>query len=335
LTINSHTYFLSNRVAGNEDSNKVGPLRYLLRQNGAQESYSPDGGGFSAVDEQAFTTQLGQDLRAARDAQGRPQLAIYVHGFDTPYAAAFPDLQSFGLGLAAAGYPGVVVGVTWPSFTHTTVFPPETYYAHAQDNAKHSKGLFEAVIRLIAGAQTQLSGLDASLLCHSMGNYLLAETVAAGDAAALKRPLRSVLMLAADVVNTLFQPGDGRGPLITALTQQVTVYYSGNDEVLEASGVINFDVRLGYGGPADYGTLAAKVAGLDCTAQVATSAVAETYVPVGQSSILASDVTVHSCYRYVPALLQDQAQAMLGLPLPHRQAVGGSGDHFTFIRFPS
>ena len=320
----THSYMISNRVPGKENTPAVGAVRYLIRQNEPQSTFSADAAGFREVAQNTWLLALVQDV-VARAAGDTPRVAGYIHGFDTSYDFAFSDMNSFSSGLIAAGLPGVLIGVTWPSYNDD--LDPLSSYDAAQKAAKASAPVLEALLLMLKAVQANVRNTTASLICHSMGNFLLAEGV--GQITnPLDTPLERVVMLAADVVNTIFTSGD-QGNKIAALTHQVEVYFSENDDVLRASGVINLDTRLGFSGPTQ--PTIANVTSLSGTQQVATSAVAQVYVPGGLSNII-GDVVVHSCYRYVPALLQDQVQTMTGLPTPHRK---GTSSPLELIRFPA
>jgi hypothetical protein len=110
----------------------------------------------------------------------------------------------------------------------------------------------------------------------------------------------------------------------------VSIYYSDNDDVLWESGIINDDTRLGYGGPASYTGLPANVVGIDCAA-VANTSVSDWTVPY--EYVGTGNNGVHSSYRFVPCMIQDQMQQLFGMPTPHRIVQSDSKQHFVFQRF--
>jgi esterase/lipase superfamily enzyme len=348
-TLPRHTYLLSNRKKTDDlraarprlkhftvkgpplpegSSNPTpGSVRFLIGANASLERSTEDLANIADVPADAWMHTLRADLSATAVA-GRQSLGVYIHGFATTYSDAVAGLAAYSLAMAGAGFPGVVVGVTWPSDTYSD-FDHTSYY-YAQQNALQSLALLQQVMRSIASIQTAVPTVDVSLACHSMGNFLLAE-LASQLVGPLPRPI-NVMMLAADVDNGQFAAGNPGGKAVAALASQVSIYYSTNDDVLYASGWINDDIRLGYSGPSTYGNLPANVVGIDCAA-VAQTDVCDWSVPSEYVSV--GDDGVHSSYRFVPCMIQDQMQQHFGLPTPHRIVQTDSAQHFVFQRFVS
>lgn len=292
---------------------------------------------YTEVTEAVFLERLAADLARAA-AGGQLHLGLYVHGLGNLFTDALAEAATFGCALQTAGqWPGLLIGFSWPSYD---LFDAAVYYASSgpppppltpqtsgtiRDNVLGSRQSFDALVQLLATKVVAPSATPVTLsyLTHSEGNYMLMTGLGALGAPA---HVDHCLMLAADVSAVSLQTGE-QGAGITDTCGQVTVYYSGADETLGTSNYEyfayhrgDFPTRLGVVGPY-YGFLAPKalapnVTGVDCSSVTVAPAV---------SSI----IDVHSSYRTVPDILRDQAETMLSLPHPKRQAISGTAQGFT------
>src|SRR5690606_10023407 len=96
-----------------------------------------------------------------------------------------------------------------------------------------------------------------NVLAHSMGNRVLATALSSWAHAYGTVPamFRNLFLVAADVANDLFAPGQQGVPLAAA-ARNVVVYHAADDFALRSSKVVNVKNRivrrrLGHTGPAD------------------------------------------------------------------------------------
>src|SRR5207248_8936405 len=123
--------------------------------NAADYDLTPDADGEPSVSPPAdFLADLQTDLDATV-TNNTAQLAIFIHGLANSFASGINDTGTIGQGLAQAGYGGLVIGFSWPSY-----------------------GLFDSVVDYSGVRQN----IDGSL--ESFGNLLaLVQTLRAGRAA--------------------------------------------------------------------------------------------------------------------------------------------------------
>jgi len=295
---------------------------------------------YTKVTKEVFVERLKADLAEATSG-GAARLGLYVHGLGNTFSDALAETATYGCNLATqAAYPGLVIGFSWPSYglldsaayygTSGPPIPPlvPQRSGSIRDNVLGSRESFVALLAMlqndvIAGADP---AVELSLMTHSEGNYMLMT----GMAAVTDAPeVAHCLMLAADVSAVSLQSGE-QGESIAKICGDVTVYFSGADEELSSSNYEFFQyhrqdypTRLGIVGP--YGhfpapnALPANVVGLDCSRVTVYPAV---------DSIL----DVHSSYRFVPIILTDQTQTMLGEP--HTKRSPWPGSESTFVLGP-
>ncbi|HEV7734199.1 MAG TPA: alpha/beta hydrolase [Candidatus Binatia bacterium] len=291
---------------------------------------------YTEVTQAVFVERLKADL-ALTASGGGLHLGVYVHGLGNTFSDALTEAAQFGCNLATpGGYPGLVIGYSWPSydlidstFFYGTIAPPPPPLlpqrsGSIRDNVLGSRASFQALLTLldadvVTGA---IAPVALSFLTHSEGNYMLMTGL---GAATSSPPIAQCLMLAADVSSVSLQTGE-QGAGITDRCGGVTVYYSGADGDLVTSDYeffayhrSDYPTRLGLTGPhyiADPTPLAANVTGVDCSKVTVAPAV---------SSI----IDVHSSYRSVPRIVTDLVETMLGMPNLGRAAIAGTTQGFT------
>ena len=252
---------------------------------GAYQSSDPQT-NYTEVTQAVFLERLSADLTLAA-SEGKLHLGTYVHGLGNVFTDALTEAAQFGCALATGGWPGLLVGFSWPSygalesaaFYATTGPPPPPVTPQTsgtiRDNILGSRQSFDALLQLLATEVVQKSGtpVELSLLTHSEGNYMLMTGLGA-----LTQPVtvNNCLMLAADISAVSLQDGE-QGEAIATTCGQVTVYYSGADETLNSSNYeffqyhrSDYPTRLGVIGPYYYlpapKALNPNVTGLDCSA---------------------------------------------------------------------
>ena len=335
----SYSYMITNRAMPFATSGASivpgapGSLTFFTAP-GAYQSQNPMT-NYVEVTQDVFLERLKADLAKAQGSRSL-HLGIYVHGLGNYLTDAMTETAQFGCNLAVAGgYPGLLIGFSWPSYG---VFDSGLYYATEgppppplipqrsgtiRDNILGSRSSFAAMVKLledqvVAGSMTPV---ELSFLTHSEGNYMLM----VGMSAAEPVPhVRHCLLLAADISSVSLQEGQ-QGQAIADACGDVTVYYSGADETIASSDYEffqyhrqDYSTRLGLIGPhylPDPTPLSASVTGVDCSR-------------VTQYPAVPSIVDVHSSYLSIAQILRDQTQTMLGQRFTKRSAIGGTTQGF-------
>lgn len=335
----SYSYMVTNRetpFATSEDDilpAAPGDLTYYT----AAGPYQGDDveSNYEEVDSATFYSRLQADLAHA-ESGGTTHLALYVHGLGNTFSDALTEAAQFGCKLANdASYPGLLIGYSWPSYdaldsalNYATMAPPPPGLTpqpsgSIRDNVLGSRTSFNNLLSAIQSqALSQVSGpVDFSFLSHSEGNYMAMVGMATqtGDP-----QIDQCLLLAADISAVSLQDMQ-QGQSLATLCDAVSVYYSGADADLVTSNyeyfqyhLPNFPTRLGQQGPyyfANPSALNPNVEGIDCS---------EVTVAPAVSSI----ISVHPSYRFVPEILMDLSETMLGQPHPNRAAIPGTSGGF-------
>lgn len=246
-------------------------------------------------------------------------------GFANAASDSVSGLTQQGDTLALCGYRGLVVNVSWPSYTDT--------YGGAQENARDPRtgALFADIFATLAFLRQKFTGrtVRATLFCHSMGNYVMAQNAAGyGTPGALD----SIMMLAADVDYRLFDPNGPvypQGLAVSQLTPDgVVCFFSGADTVLWDSGIVNGVDRLGYTGPSNpHSTRPPNVFACDITT-ITNSGALTVFTPYDcYTSLAGTGSLVHACSKMIPAIVATQVLLAQGMPpseiLPQRQVREG------------
>lgn len=203
----------------------------------------------------AFAANVASDLTNA----GR-NLLVFIHGFDNTFEDAITRAAFNRDFLAASGKPGTdtsVLAFSWPSLGKIVSFPVlDADYRHDQKMAAlsgiHLMSFFAQIEHLLRTARA--NGCRTYLLAHSMGNLALLSAVenwflhGNGNA-----ELFDVGMLAAGDCgfDAFAQPNLTGLNGLSLLASRVSIYYNGEDEVLDLSRVIVGLQRLGQQGPKD------------------------------------------------------------------------------------
>ena len=291
---------------------------------------------YEEVSSETFFSRLKADL-ALTESGGALQLGLHVHGLGNLFHTALTANAQFGCRLAKdGGYPGLIIGFSWPSYdAHTSLLfyatepppaPPLTpqRMGSTRDNILGSRTSFKSLLEAI---QTEVvtalaDPVDFSLLTHSEGNYRGMVGLSALDT---RVPLKQCLMMAADISAVSLQANQ-QGQAIADTCEGVTVYYSGADAQLATSGyeyfrfhLADFPIRLGsigpfYAYPAPL-ALNPNVIGVDSSSVTVAPAV---------SNIL----NIHPSYRFIPEILKDLTETMLGAAQSNRSPIPGTTQGF-------
>jgi esterase/lipase superfamily enzyme len=242
---------------------------------------------------------------------------VFVHGA----ANSFEDSVVRGAynkaWLGAASEHGLssdfdVIVFSWPSWPYTYWFLPSdlTGYRSDQSEATASAAHFGLFLKLMSDLRKYIGSRRMSLLCHSMGNYMLGTAVETWSGAnpAVTTPLFDYVLLAAadEIANTFSTPNNGRLDNLKKLGRKITAYYNYDDVLMKFSHIANCDIRLGYDGPpnaADLNFFPADIYDfVDCTGVT-------DYISAWTDQPDRS----HQYYRQSPTVRLDIAQVLAGL----------------------
>ena len=203
----------------------------------------------------AFAANVADDLTDA----GR-NLLVFIHGFDNTFEDGIKRAAFNREFLAASGKPGTdttVLAFSWPSLGKIVSIPVlDADYRHDQKMATlsgvHLMSFLAQIEPLLRTARA--NGCRTYLLAHSMGNLALQSAVenwflhGNGNA-----KLFNVSILAAGDCgfDAFAQPHLTGLDGLSRLSSRVSIYYSGEDAVLDVSRIINGLQRLGQEGPKD------------------------------------------------------------------------------------
>lgn len=209
-------------------------------------------------------------------------VVVFVHGFNVSWADAVGSalaLQTM-LDRSPVGDPAQHVAVvlfTWPS--DGLALPFASYKSDRTEAAgsgnAFARGLLKVrdfLIALRRGADSggpPLCGQDIHLLCHSMGNYLLQNTLTRIDdytpGSAMPRLFENIFLCAPDVDDAVLEPDQPLGRL-HEIARSVTVYYNRGDKALVISDYTKGNPeRLGSNGAARPQQLHIKFEQVDCS----------------------------------------------------------------------
>jgi esterase/lipase superfamily enzyme len=207
-----------------------------------------------AVSQGGFSAAVKDDLAHA----GR-NLLVFVHGFDNTFADALTRAAFNREWLAASGVAAAdttVLAFSWPSLGQLIAFPIlQADYLRDQGMARqsgvHLMAFFAELEATLKAARA--NGFRTTLLAHSMGNLALQAAVESwflhnqsGDLL-----FDGAVLAAGDCRYDSFALPDLHGLSgLGRLADRVSIYYSGADQVLQLSFVVNLGAfRLGQDGP--------------------------------------------------------------------------------------
>jgi esterase/lipase superfamily enzyme len=252
------------------------------------------------IQQGVFSAQAVADL----SAPGR-NLLVFIHGFDNAITRAAFNREWFAAsGVGAADT--TVVAFAWPSLGQLIAFPlPWGDYKKDQTMAGqsgfHLMSFFTNLLPLMQ--QARANGSRIFLLAHSMDNWALQAAVESwfshenGDALLFDE---AFLAAADEQFNTFDFPEPGRLSNLYRLASRISIYFSGADQVLKVSELVNLGAeRLGQDGPDNRTDTArfppAQYRMVDCT---------------GFRDYPFDFASSHQYYRLSPAVRTDIAQTM-------------------------
>jgi esterase/lipase superfamily enzyme len=202
--------------------------------------------------------RFGPQALADLSDSGR-NLLVFIHGFDNSFEnaitrAAFNEQWFAQSGVAAANT--TVIAFSWPSLGKLVSFPvPWEDYFHDQTAAGqsgvHIMSFFANLEPIIKS--TRANGLRVFLLTHSMGHWALQAAVESwfvhgnGDTQLFDE---TILAAADERFDSFAIPFPGRLSGLPRLTGRTSIYFSTEDEVLDAAELLALGAqRLGQQGP--------------------------------------------------------------------------------------
>jgi esterase/lipase superfamily enzyme len=176
-----------------------------------------------------FGTQLSSELRGA----GKHELLIFLHGYKVTFEQAAQRAAQFAFDL---NFSGAVVLYSWPSLGKLLGYTVD------EDRAAASAALLSQFLRGLEGGPWK----RVHLLAHSMGNRVVTAALAGANPPQL--PLASVILVAADVEQSLFeqQLPALADTLVRTGGAPLTSYVSRNDRALLLSRMLHRAERIGH-----------------------------------------------------------------------------------------
>jgi esterase/lipase superfamily enzyme len=260
-------------------------------------------------------------------------ILVFVHGCANSFEDAITRAGYNQVWLAAAGLAVAsnfdVIAFTWParSYVLANIVGDYVDYRHDQAMARQSAYHFMEFLTVVEALQQRTGKRRVNLLCHSMGNYVLAGGTERwfADKAVRGVPLFDEIMLAAadETATSFATPNDGRLADLWRLGREITVYYNNDDIAMALSHLINGDYRLGYDGPAnkmDMRFFSPNVYEfVDCTG-----------VDDDISTLLQAPDRSHQYYRQSPTVRRDIAAGLAGLT-PSRKRYDAQGNFYSLF----
>ncbi|MFY9343586.1 MAG: alpha/beta hydrolase [Planctomycetota bacterium] len=213
-----------------------------------------------------------------KDMLKRSDVLVFVHGFNVSWEAAVGSAMALHVmqnraGVGDDAQQTAVVLFSWPSDGSAMPF---VAYKSDRSEAKGSGYAFARGLLKLRDHLAQLGGLqcgqDLHLLCHSMGNYVLQNTLERlrefTPGTALPRLFERVFLCAPDVDGSVLEPGQPMGDL-HELARVVSVYHNTGDAALRVSDYTKGNPeRLGSYGASRSALLPDKIEQIDCSAIV-------------------------------------------------------------------
>ncbi|MBL8753338.1 MAG: alpha/beta fold hydrolase [Planctomycetes bacterium] len=210
-----------------------------------------------------------------KDMLKRSDVLVFVHGFNVSWEAAVGSALALQLmqnrdGIGDDAQRTTVVLFSWPSDGSAL---PMVAYKSDRSDAKASGYAFARALLKLRDHLAALGGLqcgqDLHLLCHSMGNYVLQNTLERmrefNVGPSLPRLFECVFLCAPDVDGAVLEPGAPMGDL-HQLARLVTVYHNTGDLALRISDYTKGNPeRLGTYGASRSAVLPDKVEQVDCS----------------------------------------------------------------------
>ena len=214
-----------------------------------------------------------------RHMEGGNNVLIYIHGFNVSWDEAVGG--ALALEMMLNNNPSdtekestMVVLFSWPS--NGRLIRNSAYKSDRVDGRDSGKAVGRAILKLndflasIGSEGREPCGQKMSILCHSMGNFVLESAVRSKilgytQGRALPRIFDQIFLCAADVNDDALEQDQGLGRL-HELTRNITVYYNDGDMGMHIGKYTKtMRERLGHTGSARPSQVHRKVHQVDCT----------------------------------------------------------------------
>jgi esterase/lipase superfamily enzyme len=215
------------------------------------------------------STRMFGEIKADMDAG--VGTVILIHGYDNDFHDAIGSALAFQYRLQSLGAKLNVVAFSWPSDGQLT---PLVAYHHDREDAATSGIAFSRAFQRLYEFLDQIPPTEQCknrihLVCHSMGNFVLENTIwHLGKNLPGRRLPRvfSEVVLASPDVDTDALEVPGKFGRLTEVARRVTIYYNRQDKALLVSDLTKGNPdRLGTSGPKHPLDVQSGVVNVDCS----------------------------------------------------------------------
>jgi esterase/lipase superfamily enzyme len=217
---------------------------------------------------------------------------LFIHGYNVSFNAAVASALALTRRLADQNMVANVVLFSWPS---DGSMAPFVAYKSDRDDAAASGLAFSRAFQklrdyLVSLHRDDYCGSPIHLVCHSMGNFVLENTLwhlRKNVPGRLPRVFREIVLASADVDADCFEQ-EAKLARLPELGTRISVYYNRGDEALHVSDLTKGNPdRLGTAGPKHPLDVPNGVVNVDCS-QVVEGLVEHSYFLHEASSDLAA-----------------------------------------------
>ena len=257
------------------------------------------------------------EIKKKMATEGRDTL-IFIHGYNTNWEAAVATAASVKRTYKDANLN--VVLFSWPSDGKYGPLRPQEYFDDRHDamasGAAFCRGMMKLGAFLRQGAPC---GQRIYLLAHSMGNYVLRNTLQAlisqVQGPRLPPAFDIIVSMAADEDNDALDHPEKWGRL-TEVTQRLVIYCNKRDKALMGSEDTKGNPdRMGNHGPSQPGNLPAKVTVVDVTKL-------EGLLDVGHSYFIEHPVVVSDVLQVMAGKEGEEVSGRNWIPADHKYCLG-------------
>lgn len=210
-------------------------------------------------------------------------VVVFIHGFNVSWeeavgsALALQEMLNRKMKNSPSNDKTLVVLFTWPS--DGAAVPYYSYLSDRHDSEASSNAFARGILKLrdfLINLQIEskangrkLCHQDIHLLCHSMGNFLLEQTLKHlykfTPNSTYPRIFDQIFLCAPDVEDNALEPGQALGDL-PQLANTITLYFNRGDVAMNISKFTKaFADRLGRNGAARASVLHQKIHQVDCS----------------------------------------------------------------------
>jgi esterase/lipase superfamily enzyme len=168
------------------------------------------------------------------DSSEEEHALLFLHGYNTTFNEAMLRAAQISVDLE---FDGAVFAYSWPSMAQ------KRNYLADRDRISTSLASFRSFLVRLAKA---VGPKRLHVLAHSMGNQALTGALDSLSVGHAGLSLGNILMCAPDVGATHFA---AMADQVRSQSRRTTIYVSHRDHVLEVSGSLNAQQRLGFGPP--------------------------------------------------------------------------------------